>query len=580
MVTSTEFADGDPTSNIVPGLTDAPSKTFVAGQLKESNDQTTGIALTGTEFTEIEYAVQATASATDGATYCFRLTDAGTATNFTYTDAKYGKVTLAGPTVTSVAPSSGPTAGGTAVTITGTNFVSGATVTFDGIAATGVTFVSATQIDATTPAHAAGAVDVVVTNPDTLSGTLSSGYTYVPPPTVTSVAPSSGPDTGGTVVTITGTNFVLGATVTFGGTAPTDMIFVNSTSIIATTPAHAAGAVDVVVTNPDTQSGTLSNGYTYIAPPPTVTNVTPSSGPTGGGTAVTITGTNFVSGATVTFDGTAATGVTVVNATTITVTTPAHAPGPVDVTVTNPDTQSGTFIDGYTYIPPPTVTSVTPTSGPDTGGTAVTITGANFVSGATVTFGGTAATGVTFVSATQIDVTTPAHAAGAVDVTVTNPDTQSGTLTNGYTYDAGIPDLQQVHYRWRNDDGGETAGFDTGTGADGAVTISITQNINTDLGGTVTTVTANPTGTSITVTSTTGFAANDEILLINLNGSSGDTADVGNYEFLDIDSVPDGTTINVKSTIQNSYDGTTWFQRWRCGVQSDRFGDRERRWGD
>jgi hypothetical protein len=463
------------------------------------------------------------------------------------------------PTVTSVSPNNGPTAGGTAVTITGTNFVSGATVTFGGIAATGVTFVSSTQIDATTPAHAAGAVDVSVTNPDTQSGTLSNAYTYIDPaPTVTSVAPTSGPDTGGTVVTITGTNFVLGATVTFGGTAVTDMIFVSSTQIDVTTPAHAAGAVDVTVTNPDTQSGTLSNGYTYIAPPPTVTNVAPNSGPTGGGTVVTITGTNFVSGATVTFGGTAATGVTFVSSTTITVTTPAHAPGAVDVVVTNPDTQSGTFIDGYTYIPPPTVTSVTPTSGPDTGGTAVTITGANFVSGATVTFGGTAATGVTFVSATQIDVTTPAHVAGAVDVVVTNPDTQSGTLTNGYTYDAGIPDLQQVHYRWRNDDGGETGGFDTGTGADGAVTISITQNINTDLGGTVTTVTANPTGTSITVTSTTGFAANDEILLINLNGSSGDTADVGNYEFLDIDSVPDGTTINVKSTIQNSYDGTTF----------------------
>jgi hypothetical protein len=160
-----------------------------------------------------------------------------------------------------------------------------------------------------------------------------------------------------------------------------------------------------------------------------VTNVAPTSGPTAGGTAVTITGTDFVSGATVTFGGTAATGVTVVNATTITATTPVHAAGAVDVTVTNPDTKSGTFIDGYTYVAPPTVTSVAPVSGLDTGGTAVTITGTNFVSGATVTFGGTAATGVTFVNSTSITATTPAHAAGAVDVVVTNPDTQSGTLT-------------------------------------------------------------------------------------------------------------------------------------------------------
>jgi hypothetical protein len=84
-------------------------------------------------------------------------------------------------------------------------------------------------------------------------------------------------------------------------------------------------------------------------PPPTVSSVAPSSGPTAGGTAVTITGTDFVSGATVTFGGTAATGVTVVNATTITATTAAHAVGAVDVVVTNPDTQSGTLTDGYVY---------------------------------------------------------------------------------------------------------------------------------------------------------------------------------------------------------------------------------------
>jgi hypothetical protein len=256
MVTSTHFADGDPTVNIDPGLTDA-NTTFVAGQLKESTDETSGIVLSGTEFTEIEYAVQATASATNGATYCFRLTDAGTATSFTYTEIRYGRVTLAGgPIVTSVAPSSGPAAGGTAVTITGTDFVSGATVTFGGTAATGVTFVSSTQIDATTPAHAAGAVDVTVTNPDTVSGTFIDGYTYVPAPTVTSVAPTSGPDMGGTAITITGTDFVSGATVTFGGIAATGVTFVSSTQIDVTTPAHAVGAVDVVVTNPDSQSGT------------------------------------------------------------------------------------------------------------------------------------------------------------------------------------------------------------------------------------------------------------------------------------------------------------------------------------
>jgi hypothetical protein len=127
--------------------------------------------------------------------------------------------------------------------------------------------------------------------------------------------------------------------------------------------------------------------------------------------------------------------------------------------------------------------------------------------------------------------------------------------------------LTQVHYRWRNDNGGESGTFDAGTGADGSVTISASRNINTDIlgsnrtayaDGISTTVTANPTGTSISVTSTTGFAANDEIILINLRGASGDTTDVGNHEFLEVDSVPNGTTLNLKSSVLQSYDGTTW----------------------
>jgi hypothetical protein len=138
--------------------------------------------------------------------------------------------------------------------------------------------------------------------------------------------------------------------------------------------------------------------------------------------------------------------------------------------------------------------------------------------------------------------------------------TRSGTWDIGADeYAAGGPAfLNQAHVRWRNDNGAENGELDTGTGADGPVTISSSQNINTDLGGTLTTVTANPTGTSISVASTTGFAADDEVILLNLQGASGDTADVGNYEFLEIASVPDGTTLNLKSSVQNSYDGTSF----------------------
>ena len=81
----------------------------------------------------------------------------------------------------------------------------------------------------------------------------------------------------------------------------------SSTSITATTTAHGAGAVDVVVTNSDSQSGTLPQGFTYTAvsnPAPTVTAILPNSGPVSGGTAVTITGTGFAAGQTVILGGT------------------------------------------------------------------------------------------------------------------------------------------------------------------------------------------------------------------------------------------------------------------------------------
>jgi hypothetical protein len=86
------------------------------------------------------------------------------------------------PTISAVSPNSGSTIGGTAVTITGTNFASGSTVTFEGLAATAVTVTSATSITATTPNDSsAGAVAVAVTS-NGLTGSLSNAFTYIAPP--------------------------------------------------------------------------------------------------------------------------------------------------------------------------------------------------------------------------------------------------------------------------------------------------------------------------------------------------------------------------------------------------------------
>ena len=137
-----------------------------------------------------------------------------------------------------------------------------------GTPATGVTVVSSTSITATTPAHAAGVVNVVVSNAEQQAATLPNGYTYNPGPAVTAIAPNNGTAAGGTSVTVTGASFLPGATLSLGGTPATGLAVVSGTSITATTPAHAAGAVNVAVTNPDGQTGTLANGYTYSSTTP------------------------------------------------------------------------------------------------------------------------------------------------------------------------------------------------------------------------------------------------------------------------------------------------------------------------
>jgi hypothetical protein len=85
-------------------------------------------------------------------------------------------------------------------------------------------------------------------------------------------------------------------------------------------------------------------------------------------------------------------------------------------------------------VPAPTLASVAPKQGTAGGGTNVTLTGQNFASGASVTFGGTAAANVVVASATQITAVTPSHKQGGVSVVVTNPDGQSATLAVGFTY--------------------------------------------------------------------------------------------------------------------------------------------------
>lgn len=160
-----------------------------------------------------------------------------------------------------------------------------------------------------------------------------------------------------------------------------------------------------------------------VRPVPTVSSVSPSSGPPSGGTAVTITGSNFTGTTAVSFGSTPAASFTVVSDTTITAVAPPGS-GPVDVTARNPGQSAAVATDKFTYIPRPAVSLVSPASGLSTGGTTVMIVGSGFSSATAVSFGPTPAVSFTVNSDSSITAVSPASSVGTVHVTIT---TSGGT---------------------------------------------------------------------------------------------------------------------------------------------------------
>ena len=322
------------------------------------------------------------------------------------------------PVVTGISPPSGKPAGGDSVTITGRGFTGATSVKFGATAAVAMTVGSDSQITATSPAGT-DTVDVTVTTPAGTSATSAADqFTYTAVPAVVSgVSPTVGTAAGGNSVTITGSGFLGAASVQFG-TATAPAMTVNSdTQITATSPAGSPGTVNVTVTNRAGPSATsAADQFTYISPP-TVTGISPASGTAVGGTIVTITGSGFSGNVSVQFGTVGAPAMTVVSGSQITATSPAGT-GTVDITVSNPAGTSATSAaDRFGYVP--AITGISPTSGPVTGGTTVTIAGAGFTGATSVHFG-TATAAMTVNSDAQITATSPPAAGpGTVDITVT-----------------------------------------------------------------------------------------------------------------------------------------------------------------
>jgi hypothetical protein len=342
------------------------------------------------------------------------------------------------PRIVDLDPRFGPPAGGQPITITGQRFMQEVVVTIGGAPAT-VTSVTDSSISATTPPGTLGQADIVVTNPDAQTDSVRLGYEYVPPPTVIDVQPRTGPPSGGTPITITGTGFQSGVRVLIDGRVADNITLISSTTITAEIP-NAPGVsgtvpVDVEVRNVDNQSERITRGFTYVTSTPVILNLQPRSGPSTVPIPITVDGTDFLAGVQLSIGGQPAT-ILAVSSTRILAQTPIqpNAAGLVDIEIRNPDGGSDVAASGFEYIPPPRISDVQPRSGGTGGGTPITITGSGFLSGVTVFLGGLPAPNTTLNSSTQITAQTPPHSAGNVDIDVRNADGQRDSVPLGFAY--------------------------------------------------------------------------------------------------------------------------------------------------
>lgn len=356
-----------------------------------------------------------------------------------------------------VDPNEGSVAGGTLVTIYADPddpvepgyFPAEGNVVYFGLNEATIQEVYADRIIVLAPPGPAGLVNVTVANFEYPgSYTLPNAFRYVSSdPKITAVTPSQGSYLGGTLVTIAGEDFSVGAAVYFGDHEVTEEMLITPTSIVVSTPPadlkEIGEKLKVRVVNPDGRSAEFT-GFTYLYPDssPHIIAVEPNKGSTLGGMPVVITGTDFRAGAKVVIGGKEAT-VVVVNdkledgTSSITILTPAHTEGAKDVVVVNYDGASDVLTGGFTYEKPlsfPEITSITPSQGTTLGRTMVTISGTYFKEGAQVWFGVNPATNVTVVDYRTITLETPAGEEGYVDVLLLNPDMGQAVKTRGFKY--------------------------------------------------------------------------------------------------------------------------------------------------
>lgn len=357
------------------------------------------------------------------------------------------------PTLTGLTPNSGPTTGGTSVTLTGTNLSGATSVTFGGTAATSYTVNSATQITATAPAGSVGTVNVTVTTPGGTSATSGATlYAYYPPLSTASYlinVSCHGASNGTARVSPT------------GGVPPYTYSWAPSGGTAATATGLAAGTYTVTVT--DASNATASRNFTITQPSALITTGTSSNPSTNGGTngSATVTpsgGTPPYTYSWTPSGGTAATAtglaagtytvtITDANACQLTQSFTLHQPpsaptavtatagnGSASVSFTAPSSNGGSPITGYSLTSSPAGGSASCQAPP---ATSCTVTGLTNGTSYTFTVTATNSAGTSAASAASNSVTPKM----AQSITFAQPANQrlDATLTLSATASSGLP---------------------------------------------------------------------------------------------------------------------------------------------
>ncbi|MEM9977858.1 MAG: IPT/TIG domain-containing protein, partial [Cyanobacteria bacterium P01_D01_bin.2] len=351
------------------------------------------------------------------------------------------------PTISSVSPTEGPTAGGNTITINGSAFGAtqdGGQVTIGNNACTNYTW-SDTQVTCTVPAGITGFADLVLTIGAGFS-TVPINYFYNTLPAISSISPTEGPTAGGNTITINGSDFGAnqnGGKVTIGFNDCTDYTW-SDTQVTCTVPAGVTGNADLVLT---IGAGFLTPPVPYLYnTPPAISSISPTEGAASGGNTITINGSNFgatQNGGSVTIGNNACTNYTWSD-TQVTCTVPAGTPGSANLVLTiGAGFSSGAIT--YLYLSDPIITFINPTQGPAAGGNTITISGSNFGAiqgGGSVDIGGNACSNYSW-SDTQITCTVPAGNAGNANLNLT---TASGVFSNTVTYTyVGVPTITSIN---------------------------------------------------------------------------------------------------------------------------------------